>query len=231
MNREPIRIAEEQRHAFTNAVSEAFAPIVEKLRQQVAEALAADPRLTAIRKELATVTQPQVLELQARVAESFRIPVQTYRIRLPDAVSDDLQEAFGRLSQAISATRDRSYSVPSEEGVHRLEELVDSGEIPESGLASVEARVAEDNELRMAVDGAAASLAASRPWLTRKRARQVVVVWVWVIWSAGLVLLSLVPVVGAIPGAVGLDSKSASGVAGKTFDRAFPPQKDGEEEP
>lgn len=95
---------------------------------------------------------------------------------------------------------------PDMDGLDRLSRLIDSGEIDATTTETAEAGVGSDVDIVVAIEEAAEVLAHERPWMSRERARQVVLVWVWLMWTAGLVAIavSAPPIVGTIAGAAGL---------------------------
>lgn len=138
-------------------------------------------------------------------------------------VTPELTAALERINE-VSRLR---LEIPDADGLDRLSGLVESGDIEPSTLEAAEAGVASDVNLSAAIDEAANVLARERPWLSRERARQVVVVWVWLMWTAGLVAIAVAApqIVGTIAGAAGLAaSKDATKRAGEEFDKRFPPE-------
>lgn len=127
------------------------------------------------------------------------------------------------LEQVANAAAIHS-ALPDVAGLRRIDELLASDVLHEDALDAAEASMAEDPELLSAIEAAADKLAETHKWLTRQRARRLIVTWVWLMWSAAVFAASLVPGVGGLVNAAGLDSKTVAGAAGKGFDHAFPPE-------
>lgn len=131
--------------------------------------------------------------------------------------------------QHISELARVRLQIPDEEGISRIRGLIDSGEVDEETLQAAEQSIAEDTELSDAIDVAAETLSRAKPIISRKRARQIIVFWVWLMWTAGLVAIAVAapPTVAAIPGAAGLGGgPSAAKRVAKEFDKRYPPQDD-----
>ncbi|WP_250030338.1 hypothetical protein [Paractinoplanes maris] len=223
-------MTEEQRRALARAFSASVAPAFANLQKQLAQSTASVIALSRIQEQIAKAIQPQLQELQLNIAQNLRVQVQSYNAQILSAFTPEVVEAFRRISKAANTSADATDTLPTEQGLHRLDEIVDSEEISNHDIESVEQLVDSDEQLLYAVDQAAESLSISQPWLSRERARQIVVVWVYILWSAGLVAASFVPIVGAIPGAIGLDSKTVSNAAGKGFDRLTRSSEDNKDE-
>jgi hypothetical protein len=143
-------------------------------------------------------------------------------------VTPELTAALERINK-LSRVR---LEMPDADGLDRLSKLIDAGEIDEETLATAEAGLVSEAALAAAIDDAADVLARERPWMSRERWRKVVVVWVWLMWTAGLVAISMAapPIVGEVASAAGLlASKEAAEKTGKVFDRRFPPEPEPEQ--
>lgn len=83
------------------------------------------------------------------------------------------------------------FELPNAAGLDRPAGLIDEGEFDAEVLSAVDAGVSANTELSEAIDEAAEEL--SRAWLriSRRRARQMVVVWVWLMWTAALTVVAV----------------------------------------
>lgn len=225
-----------------------FSSIAEQVNGQFARVLAAqlEPvlRLTTMQTSFAESLQPvikqqldtrrmleplftQIAERQQQWVKALVVPLaanaRTQAQLAGLLVTPELTAALERINE-VARLR---FELPDQDGLDRLSGLVESGDIEPSTLEAAEAGVASDVDLSAAIDEAADVLARERPWLSRERARQVVVVWVWLMWTAGLVAIAVAapPIVGTIAGAAGLAaSKDAAKRAGERFDKSFPPE-------
>jgi hypothetical protein len=108
----------------------------------------------------------------------------------------------------------------------RLEEVLDSEEFDVDALANFEEGVKADLDLSAWVEAQTQWLVERVPRLSRERARKIVVVLAYLLSVATLTGISFVPVLGAVPGAIGIDAPTAATKAGVGFDGAFPPPEE-----
>lgn len=177
---------------------------VQRAMQPLSEAIAARQRQWALSLKVPLMATSQFAEMAGRV------------------VTPEFTEAIERINRLAQVR----VMLPNEDGIARLAELIDNGEVDQATLDIAEAGVAEDAGLSEAIDDAAEVLSASRPWISRKRARQLIVFWVWIMWSAAIVAVTVAapPAVAAVPGAVGLPAGNAAAKrAGEEFDKRYPP--------
>ena len=194
------------------SISESFRPLIE---QQLNTQKLMEPMLA------------QIIVQQQQWAEKLAVPLmanaqlQAGMARM--LVSPELTSALQRINEASRV----HLEFPDTDGFDRVSELIDSGEIDGSTLETAEIGVGSDESLVVAIDEAAEALARERPWMSRERARQVIVVWVWLMWTVCLVAVAVAapPIVGTVVGATGLaGSKDVAKKVGKEFDKRFPPE-------
>lgn len=160
--------------------------------------------------------------LQLDVASSLNVAVlanaqwQTNIAKL--AVGSELGEALQRITELASVR----LALPAGDGFSRLAELIDAGEIDEHVLWEAEESIEIDVELSAAIELAADALAQSRPLISRDRARQIIVFWVWLMYGAGLWALAVFggPALVAVPAALG--APAAPQAARKVGDKRVP---------
>ena len=167
----------------------------------------------------------QIAAQQQQWAETLAVPLMGnahLQARMAGTLmTSELTAALQRISEVARVRLE----LPDADGIARLLGLIDSGEIDATTLDTAEAGLGSDVEMGAAIDEAAEVLARERPWISRKRARQVVIVWVWLMWAAALVAIAVAapPIVGTIAGAVGLaGSRDIANRAGEEFDKHFP---------
>ena len=138
-------------------------------------------------------------------------------------VSSEFTETLHRIHDVAAV----SLTMPTEEGLNRLSELVETGEIDDEALESAERGIAANVELSAAIDNAAEILSADKPFISRRRARQIIVFWVWLMYSGALFAVAVLttPAVAAIPSAIGLTSAPA---AARAVSLRILPSKDDE---
>lgn len=140
-------------------------------------------------------------------------------------VTPELNDALRRISESARVRLE----FPDAEGIDRVSGLIDSGDIDAATLETAEAGVGSDVDMVAAIEEAAEVLVRERRWMSRERARQVVIVWIWLMWTAALVAIAVAapPIVGTITGAAGLaGSKEVAKKAGEQFDKRFPPKNE-----
>jgi hypothetical protein len=206
-----------------------IAPALERWREQQREiARSIAPMINTqvqIRNVLAPLAE-QIERFQQDFAAQLRVAVVAHaevQSRMASVVAgSEFQEALRRISD-IAAVR---LSVPTDDGLTRLSDLIEAGEIDEETLDEAEQGVAGDALLSEAVELAAEALSKSRPLLSRKRARQIVVFWVWLMYGGALWAVAVLtnPGVAAVPGALGLPGAPA--VAKAVGNKVVPPKED-----
>ena len=155
----------------------------------------------AAREEARQVPKPQV-------AVSVQVATETAR----------RTRSVRRISEMMSARAQSS----SNDVLARVGDLISSGDLDGEVLEHADQQLVADDDLNTAVDAAAAEVARNNPKISRKMARRLVVAWVYLVWSAGLMLLVLSPVppvISAILGASGLGAPLMGTMAGKAFDK------------
>lgn len=169
----------------------------------------------------------QAARIQREMASSLRVPVLAkplVQTRIPGmVVSSAFTETLHRIREMAAV----SLTMPTEEGLNRLSELVETGEIDDETLESAEQGIAANVELSAAIDDAAEVLSVNKPFISRRRARQIIVFWVWLMYSGALFAVAVLttPAVAAIPGSIGLASAPA---AAKAVSLKILPPKDDE---
>lgn len=169
----------------------------------------------------------QIAAQQQQWAETLAVPLMAnaqMRARIAGMlVTPELTAALQRINEVAGVRLE----LPNTDGIDRVSGLIDSGEIGATTLETAEAGVGSDADMAAAIDEAAEVLARERPWMSRERARQVLIVWVWLMWAAALVAIAVAapPIVGTIAGAAGLaGSRDMAKKAGEEFDKRFPPE-------
>ncbi|WP_166509571.1 hypothetical protein [Blastococcus sp. TF02-8] len=182
-------------------------------RQRDIAALAAPALRTILQQvQLAQPALEQIARAQQEAAERLRVAVLAYadiHAAMARAVGTvDFATALGRIAEAVSVPM----PVPTEDGLTQVADLIERGDVDEETLVEAERGLAGQEELTEAIDAAAGALAESRPFLSRDRARQIVVFWVWLMYGTALWAVAALtdPVVAAVPGAIGLPSAPAA---------------------
>ena len=210
---------------------------IERMQQQIAAA-ASSPAIEAIERMQQQMAMPttQLAETVVRLQQQMAAP------------SSQFLEAVTRMQQTVmpagfglnAATRDsmrrvsemmlaRTQSSP-DDVLARIEDLIRSGVLDSEFLEQADQQLVADHELNTAVDAAATEIARHNPLISRKMARKLVVLWVYLVWAAGILSLVLLPtpsVILAILNAAGLGSPFVAKSAGTGFDKLFPPQDNG----
>jgi hypothetical protein len=207
-------------------IARVYASAVEPIAKQQRAMLAATASYVRVQEQAAKVLGPALDEIQQQLTSTLRIATAFQdQTRMARAIlGNDVAEAMRRVNAAASVR----IGVPTEEGLSRVADLLDSGDIAQDAVAETETSISADEALSAAIDDAVDAITRSRPMLTRRRARQIVLAWVYLMWAAGVFLLNMtVPAAGAAAGALGLGAPLAAGAAGKAFDKALPPDADG----
>jgi len=249
-------LTDAQRAALVNAVSTpAFRRSLEQLQEQINRPLAGalqrineqaaatiaaqmEPVLRASRLQLAAQNQmraalePMFAQIAARQrewAQALTVPVLASVYTHPQITGLVVSPEFTRSLQRISELSRLRVELPDTDGVDRLLGLLDEGEFDAETLSAAEDGVAADTELSEAIDEAARVLSSARPWISRKRARQMVVVWVWLMWAAALTVVAVAAptAIATFVNFTGLPAgMEAAKRVGTEFDRRFPPIDD-----
>lgn len=227
--RQATKALEVANRQITASVLSGVAPALERWREQqrqIARSIAPVINTRVQMKEFLAPLGDQIARYQQDMAQQLSVAVlanaqlQTRMTNL--VVSAEFTDALRRIND-IAAVR---LSVPTDDGITRISDLIDAGEIDEESLHDAEEGVAGDVELSEAIEAAAEALSKSRPVLSRKRARQIVVFWVWLTYAAGLWAVAALtnPGVAALPGALGLPAAPA--VAQAVGRKVVPPSED-----
>ncbi len=227
---------------------------IERMQQQIAAA-ASSPAIEAIERMQQQMAMPttQLAETVVRLQQQMAAPSSQFleavaRLQQMIAPSSQFLEAVTRMQQTVmpagfglnAATRDsmrrvsemmlaRTQSSP-DDVLARIEDLIRSGVLDSEFLEQADQQLVADHELNTAVDAAATEIARHNPLISRKMARKLVVLWVYLVWAAGILSLVLLPtpsVILAILNAAGLGSPFVAKSAGTGFDKLFPPQDNG----
>ncbi len=204
---------------------------------RVQQAIAAASLRPALAQQLRTQRsfEPLLAQIAERQRELARVLASAATAQAVDAARAGLLTMTPDLTAAlrrISAVAPVALELPGDRELDHLAGLLESGEIEPSTVEAAEAGLASDEELWSEIDRAADALSAARPWLSRARARQLVVLWVYFMIMAGLTVIAVAapPVVGALVGAAGVGSVEAAKGAGKAFDKWRPPEDDQDSE-
>lgn len=217
--------------ASSSAVA-GLTPVIERMRQQQAAMLVGLKPLFESQARLTELFAPladQIAGLQLGLASSLNVAVlasaqwQGNVAKL--AVGSEVGEALQRITELASVR----LAMPTSDGFARLAELIDAGELDEQLLSEAEGGVVADAELSEAIDRAAEALAASRPFISRDRARQIIVFWVWLMYGAGLWAVAVFggPALVAVPAALG--APAAPQAARAVADKLLPREEDDED--
>lgn len=222
-------IAEQVNGSLSRALAAQLEPVLSTARLQASIRESIRP-LIEQQMDTRKLMEPmfaQIAAQQQQWAETLAVPLMAnaqWQARVAGSlVTPELTAALQRITK-IARVR---LELPDTDGIERMSGLIDSGEIDATTLETAEAGIGSDADMAAAIDGAADVLARERPWMSRKRARQVVIVWVWLMWTAALVAIAVAapPIVGTITGAAGLaGSKDVAKKAGAEFDKRFPPE-------
>lgn len=194
------------------SIGESLRPLIErqldtrKLMEPVLAQIAAQQQQWAKTLAVPLMANPQLHE---RMAAALTTPQFT--------------AALQRINEIIRV----SLEPPNADGIDRVSGLIESGEIDAATLETAEAGIGSDEDMTTAIEEAAEILGRKRPWMSRRRARQVVVVWVWLMWTTALVAVTMAApeIIAAVAGAAGVpSSKDAAQRVGVEFDKRFPPE-------
>jgi hypothetical protein len=147
----------------------------------------------------------KIARLQTEIASSLNVAILSQTKWQADLASLAMGPQVGGALRQIAELASIKLAMPTADGVSRLAELIEAGEIDVQLVDEAEQSIAINTELSQAIDEAAGALAASRPFLSRERARQLVVVWVWLMYGAALWAVAIFgpPALVAVPAALG----------------------------
>lgn len=171
----------------------------------------------------------QIAERQREWAKALAVPLMANAHIQSQLAGLVVNSEFTRSLERITELSRLRLELPDTAGFDRLSELIDEGEFDAETLSAAEAGVAADAEFSAAIDEAAEVLSQARPWISRKRARQMVVVWVWLMWTAALTVVAVAApsTIATYVSLAGLPAgQEAAKKAGEEFDRRFPPEDD-----
>ena len=208
------------------AASSGVLSIMDRIKaQQSAVSSVIGPFLAqqAAMKSILSPLSSTISRLQDETASSLNVAILTQAKWQADVARLAMGPEVGGALRQIAELASIKLAMPTSDGVDRLADLIDAGEIDGELVDEAEQSLAIDTELSEAIDRAADALAASRPLLTRNRARQLVVVWVWLMYGAGLwaVAVFAPPALVAVPAALGAPAapQTARAVADKLVPR------------
>jgi len=182
----------------------------------------------AAQKQMQSVLEPmyaQIAERQREWAKALAVPLMANAHTQSQLAGLVVNPEFTRSLERISALSRLRLELPDAAGFDRLSGLLDEGEFDAETLSAAEVGLAADAELSEAIDEAAELLSSARPWISRKRARQMVVVWVWLMWTAALTVVAVAApsTIATYVSLAGLPAgPEAAKKAGAEFDRRFP---------
>jgi hypothetical protein len=193
------------------AVIGASTPLHEQIRAVAAS--------VAMNTQIQQTIAAQALSFQRATASQLHIQLAQRPTRV---LTSEARGAWRVLAQRAGI----HLEVPTVAGFRDFDRLFRDEEISDALITEAEAAIGADANLAAAVDLAAELIASGRPWLTNKRARQILMVWIWMCWTGLLIALALTtgPVaaaVGAAAGAVGSGPVSRVGA-----DLVFPGRRD-----
>jgi hypothetical protein len=207
------------------AASSGVLSIMERLKaQQSSLGSVMKPFLAqqAVMKDVLSPLSETIARLQAETASSLNVPVLAQARWQADIARLAMGPQVGGALKEIADLAAIKLAMPTADGVARLSELIDAGEIDDELVEEAEQSLSSNTELAEAIDRAAEALAATRPFLSRDHARQIVVVWVWLMYGAGLwaVAMFAPPALSAAVGAFG--APAAGEAARKAGDLIVP---------
>jgi len=183
----------------------------------------------AAQKRMRSALEPmfaQIAERQREWAKALAVPLMANAHAQSQLAGLVVNPEFTRSLQRISELSPLRVELPDADGFDRLSGLLEEGEFDAETLSAAEVGLAAEAELSEAIDEAAELLSRARPWIPRKRARQMVVVWVWLMCTAALTVVAVAApsTIATAVGLAGLASPEAAKKAGEKFDRRFPPE-------
>ncbi|UZJ26843.1 hypothetical protein RHODO2019_18345 (plasmid) [Rhodococcus antarcticus] len=197
--------------------------LMKAIQPQLSAQVAAPLRMRAVLEPMFA----QIAERQREWAKALAVPLMANAHIQSQLAGLAVNSEFTRSLDRVSALSRLRLELPDAAGFDRLSELIDEGEFDAETLSAAEDGVAADAELSAAIDEAAEVLSEARPWISRVRARQMVVVWVWLMWTAALTVVAVAApsTIATYVSLAGLPAgKEAAKRAGEQFDRRFPPE-------
>ncbi len=208
------------------AASSGVLSVMERIRAQQSSVSPVMGSFLAQQAAMKSVLSPlsaTIARLQAETASSLNVVVLTQAKWQADVARLALGPEVGGALKQIAELASIKLAMPTADGVARLAELIDAGEIDGELVDEAEQCLASDTDLSEAIDRAAEALAASRQFLSRARARQLVVVWVWLMYGAAMWAVAVFgsPALVAVPAALGAPAapQAARAVADKLVPR------------
>lgn len=188
------------------------------IRPVSAQALSTRKLMEPVLTQITARQQQWARQLSVSVMENSQLQVSSAMT----LASPQLTASLQRINEIIGVRLE----FPDASGIDRMAELIDSGEIDTSTLEAAEVGVSSDAILVEATYEIADILTSQLPWLSVDECRRIVVLWVWLMWTACMVGIALYapPVVDAAAGAGLVGSNDVAKKAGETFDKYFPPE-------
>ena len=213
------------------AASSGVLSVMDRIKAQQSSVSSVTGPFLAQQAAMKSVLSPlsaTIARLQSETASSLNVAFLTQAKWQADFARLAMGPEVGGALKQIAELASIKLFMPTADGVTRLSELIEAGDIDGALVGEAEQSLASDTELSEAIDRAAEVLAASRPFLSGERARQLVVVWVWLMYGAGLwaVAMFAPPAVSAAVGAFG--APAATEAARKVGDRVVPRGKSAE---
>jgi hypothetical protein len=207
---------------MSSTILKGFSPVLEKWRDQQRQLAQAVMPLINTQAQIQIAMAPVIERterFQREMASSLSVPIMANAQFQTWAV--DMAEALQRINDVTAV----KLAMPTEDGFRRLSDLVEGGEIDEETLGVAEQGIAADVELSAAIDSAAEILAKSKPFISRKRARQIIIFWVWLMFGSVLYVVAVLttPALAAVPAAFGLSAPAGAKVVSN---KLFPPEAD-----
>jgi len=211
-------------------LSEAVQRKQQELVKDLAPAILSRQRLDEMLRPLAE----EITAAQKRWAKTLAVPVMAQaRLQAKIAGLVVTPELTAALDQINDLARVRMV-FPDGDGLARLDTMIETGDLGPDTLAAAESGIAPDAELSNAIDAAAAAIAVARPWIPRERARQLVVFWVWAMWSAALFAVYTTAPAEVVTALGAMGAPAANTVAGKAkqqFDQRYPADDEPDDTP
>lgn len=169
----------------------------------------------------------QIAEQQRQWAKALAIPLMEMARAQSRLAGLVINPEFTHSLEHINDLSRLRLEFPTAAGFERLAGLVEDGEFDAATLEAAETGIVAEAQLSAAIDAAAEALFLARPRITRKRARQILVLWVWLMWAAVVTGVALVmpPPIGTFISLAGTPTGPKTvKKAGDEFDRRFPPE-------
>lgn len=208
-------------------------PVADRIQHQIAASTGVEQAVERMQQQLG-MPMTQLAETMSRLqqmgAPSPQFLGAVTRMQLavmPSGLGVDagVRDSMRRISEMVSArVQSRTGDV-----LARIGDLASSGVLDGEVLEQADQELVADDELSTAIDVAAAEVARKNPLISRKKARRLVVAWVYLVWCGGILALALSPapaVILAILSAAGAGSPLMGTMAGKAFDKLSPSSGD-----